>query len=433
MRLATGVAGAATAGFSGGAALCHGVHGHGDAPHGHGHGDVEARMAELAARLARLEAETAARYGVSATTGQGDAVFAWDERLTAALPASCRPFEQHMHGGFNEDAETGVVYTGIPGAGLFAISPDLATWTRLGTDERLAANIHGLVAFEHGGRKQLALAQNDAQRVLVVDAQTGAVLQELHAPRGGEFGGAGAAAANAYYSARRGDGGPKVFAVTDVTYCPENGRLYCVTGYCDGDFVLSASMGDDDGRWAWGPVAWGGKGDGAGQFRTAHGVTCHNGHVYVANREAFQVVKFAPDGALVEVLPGVPHGSRICNVAVAKGSGADAAARAATPGGGEGYLYMNALAPLGDGTTYALGGGREAVRGAARTAPIYAHSGEAVVSVIDAGSLGIPVLKHLHHVWPHYVPNADGSKTLHLLVHGWRDGKFAVLRHEKEE
>ena len=34
-------------------------------------------------------------------------------------------------------------------------------------------------------------------------------------------------------------------------------------------------------------------------------------------------------------------------------------------------------------------------------------------------------------MWPHYVPNKDGDgKTLHLLVHGWRDGKFAVLKHE---
>ena len=75
-----------------------------------------------------------------------------------------------------------------------------------------------------------------------------------------------------------------------------------------------------------------------------------------------------------------------------------------------------------------------AVRGAARTAPIYAHTGEQLVSVIDAGALGIPVLKHLHHVWPHYVPSGggDGTARLHLLVHGWRSGKFAVLRHEPQ-
>ena len=30
-----------------------------------------------------------------------------------------------MHGGFNEDPKTGIVYTGIPGYGLCAISPDL--------------------------------------------------------------------------------------------------------------------------------------------------------------------------------------------------------------------------------------------------------------------------------------------------------------------
>ena len=405
-------------------ALCHGNHAHNG-----GHSGVEAQVAALAERLARLEAEAAARYGVSQKTGQGDAVFSWEERLSA-LPAACRPFEQDMHGGFNEDAETGIVFTGIPGAGLFAISPDLTTWTPLNAgEERLKANIHGLVAFEHGGRKLLAVAQNTEQRVLLLDAGTGEVLQTLVAPRGGEFTCDGA---NAYYSARQGDC-PAAFAVTDVTYCAENGRLYVVTGYCQGDFVLSASMGED-GQWAWGPVAWGGKGDGPGQFRTAHGITAHNGHLYVANREAFQVVQFTPEGALVGVLPEIPLGSRICNASKAKGAQRDAAAAAATPGhavtDGEGYFYLNALAPLDDGSTYRDADGSAVVRGASRTAPIYAHNGEAVVSVIDAGALGIPVLKHLHHVWPHYVPNADGSKTLHLLVHGWRNGKFAVLKRD---
>ena len=39
----------------------------------------------------------------------------------------------------------------------------------------------------------------------------------------------------------------------------------------------------------------------------------------------------------------------------------------------------------------------------AKTAPIFAHSGERLLSTIEPGELGIPVLKHLHHVWPHYV------------------------------
>ena len=49
------------------------------------------------------------------------------------------------------------------------------------------------------------------------------------------------------------------------------------------------------------------------------------------------------------------------------------------------------------------------------------------------GELGIPVLKHLHHVWPHYVTDPQtGERRLYILVHGWSAGKFAVLRHEPE-
>ena len=67
-----------------------------------------------------------------------------------------------------------------------------------------------------------------------------------------------------------------------------------------------------------------------------------------------------------------------------------------------------------------------------RTAPIYAHSGERLLSTVDAGELGVPALKHIHHVWPHYVTQPDGTRQLYLLVHGWCRGKFAVLKHEPE-
>lgn len=236
--------------------------------------------------------------------------------------------------------------------------------------------------------------KNDAQRVLITNLE-GTVLQELGAPKGGEF---THDAPNAFYSEHR---HKDVFKCTDVTYL--EGRLYVVTGYSQGDFVLSAER-DSDGQWYWGPTAWGGKGDAPGNFRTAHGVTAHDGHIYVSNREAFQVIKFTADGKLVEVMPDIPSGSRICNVAHAEH---------------DGYFVMNALAPLDDGKT-GLGG--------QRTAPIYAHSGERLISCIDAGSLGIPVLKHIHNVWPHYHTDEAGVRTLYILIHGWRDGKFAVLK-----
>ena len=211
--------------------------------------------------------------------------------------------------------------------------------------------------------------------------------------------------------------------------------VWQVTGYCDGDFVLTAEVGSN-GQWQWGPTAWGGKGDRAGQFQTAHGVTAHNNHIYVANREkhqvpvmcryqllnsgSTQVVKFTKDGDLVEIMPEIPAGvcsisaaddgvvevtalvgSRICNIAHAEHHN---------------YFVMNALAPI--------------PHTGPRSAPIYAHTGNHLISVIDAGSLGIPVLKHIHHVYPHYVTSPSGEKKLYLLVHGWRHGKFAVLKHE---
>ena len=133
-------------------------------------------------------------------------------------------------------------------------------------------------------------------------------------PRGGEF---AFAEANAYYSARPikqcpwGAPHRAKFACTDVTYL--DGVLYVVTGYCDGDFVLTAR--EEGGAWRWGALAWGGKGDGAAQFRTAHGIFAHDGHIFVANREAHQVIEFTKTGELVRHLPDIPDTARICNVA----------------------------------------------------------------------------------------------------------------------
>jgi len=43
----------------------------------------------------------------------------------------------------------------------------------------------------------------------------------------------------------------------------------------------------------------------------------------------------------------------------------------------------------------------------------------------------IPILTNIHHVWPHYIKSDNGSTQLYLLVHGWNQGKFAVLKLEK--
>jgi hypothetical protein len=365
--------------------------------HGGHDPNAEARIQRLEAQVAALAGKLEGQFDVQETTGQGKAVFSWDQGLTNAFPVDARHCEKDLHGGFNEDVDTGVVYTGIPGYGLCTISPDLKTWTKVGTDERLLSNCHGIVVFKHKGQTLLAIAQNEASRVLVVTTD-GVVQQELVCPKGGEF---DFGEANFYYSHKPVNNVPwgnphrAAFAVTDVTFL--DGKLYVVTGYCDGDYVLVAS--EKDGKWEWGPTAWGGKGDGPGKFNTAHGVFAYDGHIFVANREAHQVLEYTPTGQLIRALPDIPDGARICNVARA---------------GKDGYFVMNALEPI--------------QHTPAKTAAIYAHCGERLLSTIEPGDLGIPVLKHLHHVWPHYTPEGE----LYLLVSGWSQGKFAVLKHEPE-
>lgn len=61
--------------------------------------------------------------------------------------------------------------------------------------------------------------------------------------------------------------------------------------------------------------------------------------------------------------------------------------------------------------------------------PIYFWAADKVISTVIPGDLGIPVLRHCHHVWPHYVSAPGGARQLYLLIHGWNVGKFAVLKH----
>lgn len=317
-------------------------------------------------------------------TGQGEFIFSWDEKLTAAFPKDAQEFEAGMHGGFNEDPETGIVYTGIPGYGLCAISSDLTEWTKIGTDERLKDNIHGIVFFVHNSRKYLAVAQ-EGKRVLVLNLD-GTIVSDILKPTGNEF---DFAPANEFFASEDSN-----FGVTDVTYL--DGIIYASHGYSKGDFILTIE--ERDGSWTWGKLAWGGKGDAPGQFQTAHGVYAHDGHILVANRAAQQVVKFTKDGQFVELFKDVPEKSLVCNVSYKAE-----------------HFFFNALRAIGE----------------MKSAPIYAHTGEKLVSTIIPGDLDIPVLGNIHHVWPHYVQAEDGSKHLYLLVHGWNQGKFAVLKLEK--
>lgn len=352
--------------------------------HDHDH-DHTHHSHELAYAGETIPHEEFAHEGTLAklVTGQGAFVFSYDEQLTSAFPEAAVEFEPKMHGGFNEDPETGIVYTGIPGYGLCAISADLTKWSTIGTDERLKDNIHGIVFFVHKGEKYLAVAQ-EGKRVLVVTLD-GKIVSEILKPTGNEF---SFATANEFFGSPDSN-----FGVTDVTYL--KGTLYVAHGYSKGDFVMTIE--EKDGNWSWGDLAWGGKGDEPGQFKTAHGIYAYKNHILVANRAAGQVVKFTSKGKYVEIFDDIPEGALICNVSYKSD-----------------HYFLNALSPIGS----------------QKSAPIYVHTSEELVSTLVPGDLEIPVLTNIHQVWPHIVKSADGSEQLYVLIHGWNKGKYAVLKLE---
>lgn len=355
---------------------------HGDHEHDHEHHEDEDADAEKVHNHKHME--PGEEYSqAKLVTGQGEFVFSWDKELTAALPEEAHEFEPKMHGGFNEDPETGIVYTGIPGYGLCSISPDLTKWNTIGTDERLKDNIHGIVFFIHKGVKYLAVAQQ-GKRVLVLTLD-GTIVSEMLKPTGTEF---KFDLANEFFGSEDSN-----FGVTDVTYL--KGTIYVAHGYSKGDFVMTIK--EKNGVWSWGKLAWGGKGDAPGQFKTAHGIYAHENHILVANRAAGQVVRFTKKGKFVETFDDIPEKSLVCNVSYKSE-----------------HYFLNALSAIGD----------------QKSAPVYVHTGKELVSTIIPGDLDIPILSNIHQVWPHFVEGKDGSKQLYLLVHGWNKGKYAVLKME---
>ncbi len=354
-----------------------GIHLHAQTHHEHGHGHSHAHRAHgPQADMIPLQSKL--------VTGQGSYVFSWDQELTAAFPDDAEEFESAMHGGFNEDPETGIIYTGIPGYGLCSISADLTEWKKLGSDPRLKDNIHGIVFFVHRGEKHLAVAQ-EGKRVLVLNVD-GTIVSDILKPKGIEF---DYPLANYFFSSEHSN-----FGVTDVTYL--DSIIYVAHGYSKGDFVLTIT--ENNGSWDWGKLAWGGKGNQPGQFQTAHGIYAHDGHIYVASRAAGQVVKFTPQGEFVDMFTDIPEKSLVCNVSYK-----------------DEHYFFNALSAIDN----------------QKSAPIYAHTGKELVSTIIPGDLNIPVITNIHHVWPHYVKLSDGTKQLYLLVHAWNKGKYAVLKLER--
>lgn len=227
-----------------------------------------------------------------------------------------------LHNNADQDPISGEVVTVVAGYGLATLGKNLGEWTLVpGQDPHFAKgmNAHGADCFIHNDDRSLwAFASTNTREVVI--SRGGEIISILRSPKGDEFENQ---VVNDYYK----EGG--AFAPCDVVYNPKAKILTVVTGYSDGDFVLTAV--EVDGNWVWGDSAWGGrKGKFAGGFlQTGHGIQTivmpdGTEAVEIASRAPGEIFGKTPHGKTV-LLPGVkegevfiklPDGSNPCNIFV---------------------------------------------------------------------------------------------------------------------
>lgn len=361
--------------LSAGAAMAHPGHTH----------DNEAE-ADKPVQLAAA-AENASTPGPAGITGQGDLQFKV-LHTSAALPEAAMKGLDAAHGGFAVDRRPGQgeIYFALPEVGIIRISADLETIEVLPTDEAMAAtNMHNTtIWYTDGDQAYLTFPGNQSNKVYTTTID-GALQNTLDAPTPEtEF---DDETVTKYFQ----EGG--AFVPTDVEVLDE--RFYVATGYSKLDYVLTADVKIEEGFSAmWTPFAFGGKGDGPGQFGTGHGITiAPDGTVTVADRANSEIESFRKDGQHLGKLD-LPEGSLPCDVDYQSG-----------------YMVVGCLR----GPDRDLG------------APIYlVKDGEVVSTVMIKEDLGLEKFTHIHNA----VMIERGGK-FYILAQAWNPGDFAILEQVK--
>lgn len=228
---------------------------------------------------------------------------------SAHLPAEAQKVLKAAHGGFAVDRRPGrgEIYFALPGAGLIGISADLAKTRLIETPPELReTNLHNTtIWYAPGGEAYLSFPANQAGRVYTTTLD-GRLVDTLGPPEPGAD--LGHPVANDYF---RGRGN---FVPTDVEML--DGLLYVTTGYSNLDFVLTARLaGTRPPRAVWHDLAFGGKGNGPGEFGTGHGVTVPPGlkRIDVADRPNSEIDRFTRHGQNLGSWK-MPAGSWPCDV-----------------------------------------------------------------------------------------------------------------------
>jgi hypothetical protein len=172
-----------------------------------------------------------------------------------------------------------------------------------------------------------------------------------------------------------------------------NGLYYITTGYSNLDYVLTARINREN-RFEviWNDLAFGGKGDGPGQFGTAHGITLPPGKVRldIADRPHSRLERFTRYGHYLSSLK-MPSGSLPCDINYLD----------------EEYSVVPAL----DGPDTKKG------------APIYILQGETLISTImPKEDLGLENFKHIHNAALRRI-----NDKFYIIAQAWNPGDFAIL------
>lgn len=363
------------------ALLCAGV---ASAHPGHAHQEKSAAPIVVAAAADG----TAAPSVVKGVTGQGDLQFKV-LHTSAALPEAAMKGLNAAHGGFAVDRRPGKgeVYFALPEVGIIRISADLNTIEVLPTDESMAeTNMHNTTIWYVEDDVAYLTFPGNATNKVYTTAIDGRLVNTLDAPTADTPFDEETVAT--YFK----DGG--AFVPTDVEVLDK--RFYVTTGYSKLDWVLTADVKiDDNVSSTWTPFAFGGKGDGPGQFGTGHGITiAPDGTITVADRANAEIESFKSDGTHLGKVD-MPAGSKPCDVDYQSG-----------------YMIVGCLE----------GPDKEAA-----AAPIYlVKDGEIVSTILIKDDLGLDKFTHIHNA-----VMVERDDTFYIIAQAWNPGDFAILEQVK--
>ena len=303
------------------------------------------------------------------------------------LPPEARKEEvlTSAHGGFAIDRREGKgeTYFALKGAGIIRISADLKSTKLLPTAADMKdANMHNAtIWYAKDGAGFLTFPGQNAARVFTTSLD-GKLVHSLKRPDGSSD--LGHPTANDYFL------GQGNFVPTDIEYL--DGLLYVATGYSKLDYVLTARvLSTNPFNAAWHDLAFGGKGDGVGQFGTAHGITVPQGtkRIDIADRPNSEIDRFTRHGQYISTVD-MPAGSLPCDID-----------------------YLGRYSIVG------------ALRGpdTSKGAPIYIYEDDKLIStVMPKEELGLENFTHVHNA----VLRKHGGKY-YVIAQAWNPGDFAIL------